>query len=55
MSERKIPVECWTRVVGYFRPVKDCNHGKKAEINDRATFDANAYCNREFGSQEKSA
>lgn len=32
---RKIPVECYTRVVGYYRPVDQCNKGKKAEIGDR--------------------
>lgn len=27
-SERQ-PVECWTRVMGYFRPVSHFNEGKK--------------------------
>lgn len=36
MTERKIPVECWTRIVGYFRPVKESHPGKREEISDRA-------------------
>lgn len=34
------PVECevWTRVMGYFRPVKSFNTGKKGEYNDRVMF-----------------
>ena len=43
MSERKVPVECYSRVVGYFRPIADTNPGKRAEMNDRKLFDANKY------------
>ncbi|MDO4792334.1 MAG: ribonucleoside triphosphate reductase [Buchananella hordeovulneris] len=34
------PMECevWTRVMGYFRPVKSFNNGKKGEYNDRVMF-----------------
>ena len=34
------PVECevWTRVMGYFRPVKSFNIGKKGEYHERLTF-----------------
>ena len=32
------PVECYSRVSGYFRPVKNWNHGKKEEFKDRKTF-----------------
>lgn len=32
---KKIPVESWTRVVGYYRPDKDYNPGKLEEVNDR--------------------
>jgi hypothetical protein len=35
---KKIPVECYTRVVGYFRPVTHCNPGKIAEIDDRRLY-----------------
>ena len=31
----KMPVEVYSRVVGYFRPVKQWNKGKKAEFADR--------------------
>ena len=31
----KIECECYDRVVGYYRPVKQCNKGKQAEISDR--------------------
>lgn len=31
-------VECWTRVMGYFRPVNDFNNGKKSEFNERKWF-----------------
>ena len=37
-SEIKVPVECWSRVVGYFRPVSQFNPGKKAERLDRVDF-----------------
>lgn len=33
------PVECWTRVMGYFRPFSHFNKGKKSEFNDRVWFD----------------
>ena len=32
------PVECWTRVMGYFRPFTDFNTGKKSEFKDRKWF-----------------
>lgn len=31
--------EIYSRVVGYLSPVQRWNHGKKAEFNDRQTFD----------------
>lgn len=30
--------ECWTRVMGYFRPMSDYNKGKKSEFNERKWF-----------------
>ena len=36
-AERQ-PVECWTRVMGYFRPVSHFNIGKKSEFNYRKWF-----------------
>ena len=34
----RVPVECWTRVVGYYRPVSAFNPGKAQEVADRRTF-----------------
>ena len=33
--EKKIPVEVYSRVVGYFRPVNQWNKGKKEEFSER--------------------
>lgn len=33
---RKIPVEVYSRVVGYFRPVQSWNKGKQAEFQERS-------------------
>lgn len=33
-----IPCEIFSRVVGYFRPVKNWNHGKREEFRDRKTY-----------------
>lgn len=35
---KKIPCEIYTRCVGYFRPVKNMNDGKKKEVETRKTF-----------------
>ena len=32
------PVECWTRVMGYFRPVSGFNEGKQSEFKERVWF-----------------
>lgn len=32
------PVECWTRVMGYFRPYSQFNKGKKSEFTERTWF-----------------
>ena len=32
------PVECWTRVMGYFRLVSGYNRGKKSEFKERKWF-----------------
>lgn len=42
-SERQ-PVECWTRVMGYFRPVSGYNKGKKSEFYERKWFTENNAC-----------
>lgn len=33
-----VPVECYSRVVGFFRPVKHWNKGKKSEWKDRVEY-----------------
>ena len=33
--------EVYSRIVGYYRPVKNWNHGKKAEYHKRVTYDRN--------------
>lgn len=42
------PVECWTRVMGYFRPYSQFNKGKKSEFNERKWFlEKNCSCSAE--------
>jgi anaerobic ribonucleoside-triphosphate reductase len=40
-KERKIPCEVYSRVVGYLRPVRNWNNGKKQEFTERKTFEVN--------------
>ena len=35
---KRQPVECWTRVMGYFRPVSGYNKGKQSEHRERRWF-----------------
>ena len=35
---KKVPCEVYSRVVGYLRPVKNWNAGKKQEFKERKTF-----------------
>jgi anaerobic ribonucleoside-triphosphate reductase len=37
-KDRQIPVEVYSRVVGYFRPVNQWNKGKQEEFGDRLMF-----------------
>lgn len=37
-KDQRQPVECWTRVMGYFRPYSHFNKGKQSEFNDRKWF-----------------
>ena len=37
-GQKKQPVEVWTRVMGYFRPVSYFNPGKTSEHKDRIPF-----------------
>jgi hypothetical protein len=38
MKELKVPVECYSRVVGYFRPLNQWNIGQQAQFHDRKTY-----------------
>lgn len=37
----EIPVECYSRVVGYFRAVRAWNNGKQSEFENRKEYDVN--------------
>lgn len=37
-ENKKIPVEVYSRVVGYFRPVDQWNKGKQEEFKNRKTY-----------------
>jgi len=37
-KNKKIPVEQYTRVVGYFRPIAQMNPGKKEETKERKYY-----------------
>jgi len=37
-AEKRQPCEVYSRVVGYLRPVRQWNKGKKAEWADRVAF-----------------
>ena len=48
-EQERQPVECWTRVMGYFRPYSQFNTGKKSEFNDRKWFlEDNCSCHIEI-------
>ena len=47
-SDRQ-PVECWTRVMGYFRPYSHFNKGKKSEFDERKWFDEEKACSCSCG------
>jgi hypothetical protein len=38
-----VPVEVYSRVVGYFRPVNQWNKGKKEEFSERKTYMFDAF------------
>lgn len=42
-AERQ-PVECWTRVMGYFRPLSQFNKGKQSEFAERQWFVEDKAC-----------
>lgn len=38
MIELKVPVECYTRVCGFYRPTSQFNPGKLSEFMDRVYY-----------------
>ena len=40
-KEKRMPVEVYSRVVGYFRPVNQWNKGKQEEFSERKEFNPN--------------
>jgi hypothetical protein len=39
---RKVPVDCYSRVVGYFQPVRLWNKGKQEEFRERLPYNLHA-------------
>jgi len=35
---KKVPAECYSRVVGFFRPINQWNPGKTEEFRQRKTY-----------------
>lgn len=42
--EERTQCECWTRVMGYFRPYSHFNKGKKSEFEERVWFTESKAC-----------
>jgi len=40
-TRRVMPVEVFTRVCGYYRPIQQANKGKQSEFDDRKEYDVN--------------
>ena len=40
-SKKRVLCEVYSRIVGYFRPVRNWNKSKQQEFKDRKTFDFN--------------
>ncbi len=43
-NELQVPVEVYSRVVGYFRPVNQWNTGKQQEFTERKTYKIDNEC-----------
>ena len=43
MKEKKVPAEIYSRVSGYFRPVKQWNPGKQAEFKNGRDLQTGKY------------
>jgi len=48
----KIPVEVYSRVVGYFRPVQCWNKGKQQEFHDRKPYKMPEIINAKQGDRD---
>jgi len=40
MGVKKVPCEVYSRIVGYFRPIRNYNVGKLQEFRDRVNYEA---------------
>ena len=40
-EEKRVPVETWSRVCGFFRPVSSFNFGKQEEFMERKEYKIN--------------
>ena len=54
-DEERQPVDCWTRVMGYFRPVSHFNKGKKSEFSERVWFSEDKIAESSCDCQQLSA
>ncbi|MDR0580707.1 MAG: anaerobic ribonucleoside-triphosphate reductase [Holosporaceae bacterium] len=43
-DEERSKCECWTRVMGYYRPIDDFNIGKRGEHAERVYFEEKLMC-----------
>ena len=39
MTVKKVPCEVYSRIVGYFRPIRNYNKGKIQEFRDRVAYE----------------
>jgi len=37
-SKRRVPCEVYSRIVGYFRPIRNWNKGKRREFMERKVY-----------------
>ena len=37
-TEKRVPCEVYSRIVGYIRPIRNWNAGKRQEFEDREVF-----------------
>jgi len=50
-KEKRQLVECYSRVVGYYRPVQNWNRGKVEEFKERKEFDMETSINSPFAKE----